>query len=278
MRLNLLNLGSIEVFLLVCALSYLVSCNSSNSLKVEENAPSNRIEYIGSSTIAHFIEDASKVYKPATITVDTNLESMGAKDLMLADESIDLIGYAKQAPPELAELGIRSTMIGTDALTVIVNKTNPITNLSLSQLKGIYMHKFTNWKELGGPDLKIVPLIVSQQSATQHTFKQRVLGDTEYYTECKIVNPDSHMPMNVEEEPGAIGMISHSFLCSSGAQVRVLRVNGYSPSPLEQNYPILRPLYLLWRPQNKNVAQFISWTKTEEARKLIENCFRPVDN
>ena len=89
---------------------------------------------------------------------------------------------------------------------------------------------------------------------------------------ARVVRPDSRMAMEVEAEPGAIGAISHSFLCSGG-EVRVLRVEGEPPFPDNEAYPITRPLYLLWRPGNPVVEAFIAWTSTPRAEEVLRRCF-----
>ena len=47
------------------------------------------------------------------------------------------------------------TAIGKDALVFIVNKDNPLTSLTTEQVRDIYTGRITNWRDVGGPDIKI---------------------------------------------------------------------------------------------------------------------------
>lgn len=226
--------------------------------------------YAGSSTIANFMREAEPVYGRARFLLRTEPESLGGERMIQTGE-VELAGVAREPSPETFDLDIHATFLATDALAVVVNTANPVRQLTLEELKEVYTGKIRNWEELGGSDLEIAPMVVMPDSATHTVFRSIVL-DEEDYAGCLVIIPDSAMNMNVEAEPGAIGVISHSFLCLGGS-VRVVDVSGESPLPSNLNYPIRRPLYLLWRPGNPVIQDFIAWTSTREARKVIEKCF-----
>jgi ABC-type phosphate transport system substrate-binding protein len=55
--------------------------------------------------------------------------------------------------------------------------------------------------------------------------------------------------------------------------VKAIQVDGQAPLPPNLDYPIVRPLYLLWWPGKPAVADFIAWTSTQEAEAAITRCF-----
>ena len=224
------------------------------------------IRYVGSSTIAHFIRDAEPVYGDAQFVLDTEPESAGG-EIAILEGRADLAGVAGIPQPETLEQGVEATVIGQDAIAVVVNRANPIVDLGRSQLKDIFTGKARNWKELGGPDLTVHPYIVSAASATRKVFRSAILREADY-DGCEVVRPDTGMLARIEAEPGAIGQISFSFLGST-ATVKALRVEGQEPVSTNPSYPITRPLYLLWWPGRARIASFISWTSTAEARALL---------
>jgi phosphate transport system substrate-binding protein len=226
--------------------------------------------YAGSSTVANFMQEAEPVYGKARFVLRTEPESFGGERMIQTGE-VDLAGMACEPSEETLLLGIHATFLASDALAVVVNVENPIANLTLGELKRIFTGKVRNWKELGGNDVEIVPLVVMPDSATHTVFRSIVLG-AEHYHGCRVIIPDSAMNMNVEAEPGAIGAISHSFLCLGGS-VRVVNVGGEPPLPSNLKYPIRRPLYLLWRPGDQAIHDFIAWTTTRAAQVVIEKCF-----
>ena len=236
-----------------------------------KTAGSDTLLYVGSSTIANFIHEAERPYGKARFIVDSVPESLGG-ERALQDGNADLAGVAWDPAEETLSLGIETTLIGTDTIAVIVNEKNPVTGLSLDQLRGIFTGKTKNWKDVGGPDLEIVPLAVGRESATRSVFRVLALGGEPYAPDTRIVTPDSDMPMEVEAERGAIGTISFSFLCSGGV-VRVLNVDGAQPIPGDIDYPIVRPLYLLWRAENPKAASFMRWVKSPPGQEVLARCF-----
>lgn len=66
--------------------------------------------------------------------------------------------------------------IAMDALTFMVNPSNPVNNLSISQIQGIYTGEITNWKEVGGDDEEIRPYVRNRNSGSQEKFETMVMN------------------------------------------------------------------------------------------------------
>ncbi|MCH8854154.1 MAG: substrate-binding domain-containing protein [Planctomycetes bacterium] len=245
------------------ALGMLVGCNSPSS--------GGKIRYIGSSTIGKFIADAQQVYEGCQLTIWTEPESYGGEQAALAGVA-DIGGVARGVDPAIVRQGVVSTLIGKDAITVIVSSANPVSDLSAEQLKAVFTGRAKNWKELGGDDVPIRPFIVSGASATRNIFRSVALG-TDNYAGCEVVEPDSKMIQVVAETKGAIGHISFAFLPACN-EVKPLRIDGQEPSVWNPDYPITRPLYLctLGRPQG-DVKRFIEWVLSEAGQKLVRKRF-----
>ena len=65
--------------------------------------------------------------------------------------------------------------VARDGLSVYVNKSNPVKKLTLEQVRLIYTGKTKNWKEVGGPDKKILLYSRENNSGTYEFFKKHVL-------------------------------------------------------------------------------------------------------
>lgn len=224
------------------------------------------LRYVGSSTIANFIRDTEPVYGRARFILDTEPESAGG-ELAILEGRADLAGVAGRPRAETLQKGVVATLIGQDAIAVVVNPANPIDSLTRSQLKDIFTGKVSNWKELGGPDLTIRPYIVGPASATRKVFRSAILGEAAY-SGCEEAHPDADVLLKVEAEAGGVGQISFSFLGSRG-HVKAIAVEGQQPVPTNADYPITRPLYFLWWPGRVQVADFISWTSMPEAQAVL---------
>ena len=74
------------------------------------------------------------------------------------------------------EQGLSKTVIARDGIAIVVNKENIVDNLSFEELQKIYTGEYTNWKQVGGPDLKIVVVNREAGSGTRGAFEEIVLG------------------------------------------------------------------------------------------------------
>ncbi len=229
------------------------------------------IQYVGSSTVGKFITDASKVYTASRFTLNTVPESSGGEQCA-ARARCSLGGVARDVQQKFLDMGVKATLIGKDAIAVIVHKDNPVKSLSLPQLKAIFTGKLTNWKEVGGPDLSIKAVIVKKGSATRKVFRKVTLGQDEYKG-TKVVTPDAKIVSTVALEKGTIGQISMAFI-KENKKVIPLFVDDQEPSVDNPDYPITRPLYLVTRGLPKGeVKAFIDWTLSPAGQAVVKKRF-----
>lgn len=232
--------------------------------------PAVELAYVGSSTVAHFLRDSAKAYPAASFRIDTAPESEGG-ELAIAGGAADLAGIATQPRPETLRSGVNATLIGRDAIAVIVDDEVPLRELGREELRAIFTGRATSWSELGGPDLPIRPFVVAPESATHGIFRAWALSGAEY-AGCEEVRPDRAIVERVAAEPGAIGHISFSFLDGTPG-VHPVAVEGELPSVTNLDYPITRPLYLLWRSGNPAVERFVAWTQGESGQDVVMRRF-----
>ena len=50
---------------------------------------------------------------------------------------------------------MKDQILGAYSVTVVVNASNPVNNLTKDQVQGIFTGKIQNWKDVGGPDGEI---------------------------------------------------------------------------------------------------------------------------
>lgn len=226
------------------------------------------VEYVGSSTVGNFLKDAEKTYD-IQFNLNTETESTGG-ELAITEGQVDFAGIAKYPSISKKNSEIISTLLGWDAISVVVRQSNPIQNLSQSQLKDIFTGKITNWKSLGGEDLEIHPFIVSNESATRKVFRSIILGKDDYQN-CMVIHPDIDILKKVKNTPGAIGQISNSFL-STFDNIKTIKVNNQAMELTNSNYPIIRPLFLLWKNNERN-RKFVTWVVSPEGQRIVMKRF-----
>ena len=97
----------------------------------------------------------------------------GNADIIIcAQPSDEQLQYAKDNGVEL-----EMVPIGSDAFVFIVNDSNPVNNITIEQIRGIYSGEIKNWKELGGKDIPIAAMRRNKNSGSQ-TALEKLMGDT----------------------------------------------------------------------------------------------------
>lgn len=168
--------------------------------------------------------------------------------------------YLKQFParePDLSKITHR--VIGHDLIQIIVNPTTKVTKLNIEQVKKLLTGEIKNWKEVGGADLPVSPVIEVARSARVALMKDVLLGGKEFRSDSlKADTPDEYMELIVKN-PGAIGLLPIKELQDDPKASKVVAV---------QTEPIGRPITLLTvgkpSPEAQELIQFIG----QEGKKL----------
>lgn len=156
-----------------------------------------------------------------------------------------------------------------DGLTVYTNEENPVSNLTMSQLKEIYTGKITNWKQLGGKDAKIILYSRENNSGTYVYFKDNVLKGADYAPSAQNLPGTAAVVNAVAKDKNGIGYGGAAY----GKGIKHISINGIAPT--KENigngtYPISRYLYMYLR--NKptgEMKKFIDWILGSEGQALV---------
>lgn len=149
-------------------------------------------------------------------------------------------------------------VVGIDALVPIVHPSNSVDNLTLEQMKKIYMGEITNWKEVGGPDKKIVVISRDSSSGTYETWEKIVMSKERVFPGALLQASNGAVVQAVSKNPNAIGYIGYGYLDDSIKQIAADDVMG-GPDTLAK-YKISRDLYVFTNGWPKGeVKSFIMW-------------------
>jgi phosphate transport system substrate-binding protein len=168
------------------------------------------------------------------------------------------------------------TIIAYDALAVIVNPSNKISQLTREQLESIYTGKVTNWKEVGGDDMPIVLYSRESSSGTFEFFKEHVLNKKNFAPSAMLMPATGAIVQSVSQTKGAIGYVGLAYLETNVKALKVSYDKGVTyviPSvdnAMNKTYPITRPLYYYYlNTTEKAVKPFIDFILSTEGQKIV---------
>ncbi len=167
--------------------------------------------------------------------------------------------------------------VALDGIAIFLHKDNPIQVLTLGQLKDIYTAKITNWKELGGPDKRIIIYSRENNSGTYGFFKEHVLLGRDFAPEAQTLPGTASVVNAVGKDLYGIGYGGIAW----ESNVKHLSVKKDDASPAieptlttitDGSYPIARELYWFFNGQpTGEVKAFLNWALSEEGQKVAES-------
>lgn len=180
--------------------------------------------------------------------------------------------------------------VAVDALEVVVHPSNPVDQLTIEQLSGIFTGTITNWKDLGGGDQPILVLSRERNSGTHVYFLEHVLrkgnekGPEEYGPRVLMLPSSQAIVEEVAQSTGAIGYVGMGYVSERQKRIAV----GASPegpfvlpsleTAIDKSYPIARPLLMYAvKPVNPMVRAFLDFVLSDRGQHIVrEMDFVPV--
>lgn len=233
------------------------------------------LRYAGATTLQRdFMPEAAALFAAESgiqISIAGGNTDPGIKAVQTG--TIDLAGSGRRLSPAERKLGLREVQVGWDPLAVVVHRSNPVSDLTPEQLKGIFSGTTRNWKELGGRDEPIVLVNGPQDSGMYAAIRDLIL-DGENPTSQAIVSPVvAEGDQMVARMSGAIGAISKSMIDIS--EVKLLGIAGTRVG--DAGYPLQKPLFLVTRARPSGAVQrFVAFALGPEGQKIVAKKFLPV--
>lgn len=241
------------------------------------HARSNELHWAGCGiTKKAFMLELAKAYTKKTgIKVDIHGggATRGIRDA--ASGKIDIGGACRVAiKGNKLESNAYEIPVAWDALVVIVNKNNPITDISFQQLQGLYLGKIKNWKVLGGADAPIDLYVRKGKiSGVGRTLRELVFANfKQKFVSTHIVRSSGPLEKGIMKDIDGIGVTGAS--SARRRDVKILKLDGKYPSYKnisKGEYVLYRPLYLVIARNNrdKKVHDFIKYALSLEGQDLI---------
>lgn len=260
------------VSVVIVASSLIIGCGSSDttiSKKVNDTA----IAISGSTSVGPLVELEEEEFEAnnqdVTIEINQTGSSSGIKDTISGTTEI---GMSSRELTDEESKNLKEVTIAVDGIGVVVNKNNPVKNLTLEQIKDIFTGKITNWSEVGGEDKEIVVVSREEGSGTRTAFQEILNYSTEDTVKNAIVNNSTGATkVMVEENDNAIGYMSIGYIDDSIASVNVDGVEATADNVKSGEYKIQRPFLLVYKEGalSEEGQEFIDFILSDKGQAIV---------
>jgi phosphate transport system substrate-binding protein len=269
--------------LVLIGLVTLTACGGNATNNGGGNADGNigTLEVSGSTSVAPLMQKLASYYDEETGNL-VNVSSDGSSaGIRAATEGVSQIGMSSRELEDDEKANLTEYVLALDAIGVIVNTQNPVSNLTTEQLTKIYSGEITNWNEVGGNDMPITVVTREDGSGTRTAWEEALEllnedGTSKVAGFAGLITGNSTGAIieNVGQQAGAIGYVSIESALNQDA-IHLINVNDIEATEetiVNGTYPISRPFILVYNAENANapeVTTFLDWIKTDAGQAHI---------
>ena len=209
----------------------------------------------------------------------------------LQNQTTDLANASRKIKPREAAdcvkaFGKKPTeyKVCLDGLSVYVNSDNPVRELGLDELAGIFTGRIRNWSQVGGGDAPIRLYGRENSSGTYEFFKEHVLRGKDFAATAQTMQGTAMVLEAVVKDKNGIGYGGSAY--GLGATALAIKKTPNSPAikPSERTvmdgtYPIWRFLYIYVNPalDTGEVAAYLNWIRGDEGQRIVkDNGYYPL--
>lgn len=204
------------------------------------------------------------------IIVPPSIGSGGGLAAIGSDKEV-LARIARPLNDTEKSLGIVAEPIVLLPSAFYVHPSVNVTGLTSEQLAAIYRGDITNWKEVGGSDLRVKVVRREDHDSTLQVLRQSMPGwkNLMLTEKSKTATTTQDSIDTVRAVEGAIGF--GPFTSTLGDGLTVLRIDGRAPT--EAGYPSAVVLALAYKKSTVTPAaqSFVSFAKSAKARSLLSS-------
>ncbi len=244
----------------------------------------------GSTTVGPiakaFAEYYMGMHPDVNITVSESGSGNGAKSLIngtcqVADMSRFMKDTEFAAAIEKDVLPV-AHVVAMDGIAMVVHPSNPVTGLTVEQVRDVYLGKIKSWKQVGGPDVPIIIISRDTNSGTYETFEGLVMKKEKIAEGAEYVGSNGAVRQRVQSTQGAIGYVGLGFVDRTVKAVEINGISATNQTVASGRYPIARPLFMFTNGYPKlgtPIHHFVTLHLSKQGQEIVQGIgYVPVTN
>jgi phosphate transport system substrate-binding protein len=231
---------------------------------------------IGEELAPRLIAEYQKDHKDATFDLEFKGTAYGLGALM--GNFCDIAAASKPVGKEQEEIAqirnfqFKEYVIGAYTVSILVNATNPISNLTSNQVQALFTGQVQNWKDIGGPDAPVHLLARDPVSGTHLGFKELAMANNDYGTNIQFFTNYVSIVEAVAKDPDGVGYSGLNVTTPAGT--KIVSIDGVTPSAAtvnEKKYPYARTLrfYTDAVKEPARASDFINFTLSTSGQAIL---------
>jgi len=253
----------------------IVGCGNS-SLNENSEGGNVTISISGSTSVGPLMEKLAEKFETDNSNVSIEINQVGSSaGIKDAINGVSEIGMSSRELKSEEESQVKATTIAYDGIAIIINKNNPIKNMTSDEIKGIYTGQITNWNQIeGGKDAPIVVVSREEGSGTRDAF-QEIVGykSEELLPDAMIANATGAIKETVAGNNNAIGFVSFEYLDDKVNIVNVENVEPTAELVKSGKYKISRPFIVANKEGSlsEEGQKFIDFILSDEGQTIVKD-------
>ena len=247
--------------------------SDSKSSQSGQSAAPYTIEAGGSTSVTPLMELFAEEYQKIKPNIKVNINGTGSGDGIKNTGVLYQIGMSsRELTPAEQGQGLKEVTVAIDGIAVIVNSGNPLSNLTVDQIRDIYTGAITDWRQVSGGEKSGRIAVVSREegSGTRGAFEELVGFQGKLLAGANESTSTGAIKAGIAQNPDAIGYIS---LGSVDDTIKAVSIGGVAPTNANVkngSYKIARPFIVL---TGNNVhaesSAFVDWMLSSAGQNIV---------
>ena len=182
------------------------------------------------------------------------------------------VGTEQLEIAQIRNFQFKEYILGSYVVSILVNTSNPVSNLTSNQVQALFTGQVHSWKEVGGPDAHVHLYGRDPVSGTHLGFKELAMANLDYGTNILFFTNYPAIAAAVAQDPDGIGYTGLNVVTPAGT--KLISINGIVPSAVTVNtkkYPYDRILrfYTAALKEPARASDFVNFTLSPRGQEIL---------